>query len=92
MLEDNTILIRNNEILATEMEGETVMMSVENGEYYSLSPIGTRIWEILKNKMNFKQLVEKLMQEYDVDYNTCKEDTAEFVNELIKKKLVILKG
>ena len=90
MIEDSTILKRKSEILSSDMDGETVMMSVENSEYYSLSPIGTRIWEIVEQEISYKDLISKLMSEYKVDADTCKSDTEEFINELINKGLVDL--
>jgi len=90
MIEDSTILKRKEEILSSDMDGETVMMSVENSEYYSLSPVGTRIWEIVEKEITYKDLISQLMSEYSVDIDTCKSDTEEFINELINKGLIEL--
>jgi hypothetical protein len=90
MIEDSTILKRKEEILSSDMDGETVMMSVENSEYYSLSPVGTRIWEIVEKEISYKDLISQLMSEYSVDIETCKSDTEEFINELINKGLIEL--
>ena len=90
MIEDSTILKRKEEILSSDMDGETVMMSVENSEYYSLSPVGTRIWEIVEKEISYKDLISQLMSEYNIDIDTCKSDTEEFINELINKGLVEL--
>ena len=87
-INNQTILKRNKEILSTEMDGETVMMSVENSEYYSLSPVGTKIWELLENDLSFEQLINLLMEEFDVDKQTCQNDTKEFLEELIDKGLI----
>jgi len=90
MIEDSTVLKRKEEILSSDMDGETVMMSVENSEYYSLSPVGTRIWEIVEKEITYKDLISQLMSEYSIDINTCKSDTEEFINELINKGLIEL--
>lgn len=90
MIEDSTILKRKTEILSSDMDGETVMMSVENSEYYSLSPVGTRIWQIVEKEISYKDLISQLMTEYSIDIETCKSDTEEFINELINKGLVEL--
>ena len=39
----NTIISQIEEIVASDIDGETVMMSIENGEYYGLDDIGSRI-------------------------------------------------
>ncbi|ETJ15853.1 hypothetical protein Q604_UNBc4C00183G0002, partial [human gut metagenome] len=45
-------VIRNLEIDDTNIDGETVMMDIENGEYYALNEVGTRVWELTKEKIN----------------------------------------
>lgn len=72
----------------SEMDGEIVMMSIENSEYYGLDPIASRIWELLEQPATIEQLVEKLMEEYEVDYNTCLLDVIAFSDELLEKKIL----
>lgn len=86
-LED--IIKRDPEMLSSNMDGETVMMSVENGEYYGLNEIGTRIWELSENEIKVNDMIESLMEEYDVDRETCLADVMEFLEELGKKKLIV---
>ncbi len=43
-----TIITQIEEIVASDIDGETVMMSIENGEYYGLDDIGSRIWELIE--------------------------------------------
>lgn len=87
--EMNEIIRRNPEMLSSNMDGETVMMSIENGEYYGLNEIGTRIWELTADRISVKELIEKLMDEYEVDEETCKTDVFEFLDGLMKKKLIL---
>jgi hypothetical protein len=90
-IKDENILSRNKEILSSDMDGETVMMSVENSEYYSLSPVGTKIWELMEHDISFKELIDKLMDEYNVERDVCETDTKEFLEELAKKGLLNIK-
>ena len=83
------IIYRDPEMLSSNMDGETVMMSLENSEYYGLNEIGTRIWELTEKKISVKNLIKILMDEYDVDENTCRTDVLEFLKELGKKKLIL---
>ena len=75
-------------MLSSNMDGETVMMSIENGEYYGLNEIGTRIWELTENEILIQDIINTLMEEYDVDEATCQSDVMEFVEELGNKKLI----
>jgi hypothetical protein len=81
-------LKRNPEMVFSEMDGEIVMMSIENSEYYGLDPVASRIWELLEQPATIEQLVEKLQDEYEVDYETCLKDVIAFADELLEKKIL----
>jgi len=91
-IKDTDILTRNMEILSSDMDGETVMMSVENSEYYSLSTVGTKIYDILSKDMSFSSLIDVLTKEYNVDRAVCEKDTKEFLIELVNKNIVKVKN
>ena len=85
-----TILQRKSELLFNEIDGEVVMLSIENSEYYGMDKVGSRIWELLEQPVSFKVLVAKLMEEYEVSKQQCAEDTLAFLKKLTDKNLVII--
>jgi hypothetical protein len=89
-LNSSSKLIRNPEMVFSEMDGEIVMMSIENSEYYGLDPVASRIWELLEQPATIEQLVEKLLAEYEVDYDTCLKDVIAFSDELLEKNILSL--
>jgi hypothetical protein len=72
------------------MDGEIVMMSVENGEYYGLDEIGSRIWELIEAPVSVDQLINSLMTEFDVNHEECLNDTLEFLEDLRAKDLLLV--
>ena len=90
ILNDSTVIIRNNEIEVAEMDGEIGMLNIETGKYYMLNGIGTDIWSVLKTEKTFEQLVDELLKLYIIDRETCSTETSEFVNEMIANKLITL--
>ncbi len=89
-IDNNTILKRNPELISTDVDGEKVMMSIENGEYFGLDSVGSRIWELIENPIKVEVLVNLLIDEFDVSKEQCEVDTLEFLNELMEKKLLII--
>ena len=85
---DSTIK-RNPELVASEIDGETVMMSIDNGEYFGLDTVGSRIWEIIKEPIKVEQLIDILLEEFEVSREQCELDTIDFLNQLFDKKLVL---
>jgi hypothetical protein len=83
-----TMLHRNPGMLFNEIDGEVVMLSIENSEYYGMDKVGSRIWQLLENPMSFNELVAKLMDEYDVTEEQCRQETLVFIKKMMAKKLL----
>ena len=86
----DTVLQRKNDLLFNQIDGEIVMLSIENSEYYGMDKVGSRIWELLEQPVRFKELVDKLMEEYEVSEEQCTTDTLNFITKLCDKKLILL--
>ncbi|CAM4097742.1 metallophosphoesterase [Bacillus manliponensis] len=77
--------------IVSDMDGETVMMSVENGKYYNLGKIGGAIWNIMKEPVSIEQVVTILMSEYDVEREDCEEQVRSFLIQLYEEDLICIK-
>lgn len=88
ILDMNTQYVRDNEILSSDMDGETVMMSIENGEYYGLNSVGSRIWTLLEEPRSMNDIITILLSEFEVEEGECKADMQHFVTDLLDKKLI----
>lgn len=86
----NTRLCRHADLLAANMDGELVMMSLERGEYFGIGGVGPRIWELLAEPNTIEQLVDAIRAEYDIDETTCHADIIAFVEQLLTNELVCL--
>lgn len=86
----HTTILRNPELISTDVDGEKVMMSIVNGEYFGLDSVGSRIWELIENPIKVETLVELLTDEFDVSKEQCEMDTLEFLNELMEKNLLFI--
>lgn len=81
-------LVRNPDLIAADMDGETVMMSIERGEYFGLGGVGGRVWELLTQPTTLEQLTQVICAEFDVDPSTCRADLQNFLQELLANGIV----
>lgn len=81
-------IIRKEEVLASEMDGEIVMMSVTQGKYFSIGQSGVAIWGLLDQERTVTELVQLLRERYEVDEETCRREVTRFVELLVQKELV----
>lgn len=89
LIADDVRYVRASDVVATDMDGETVMMDVQKGSYFALSGSGPDIWEKLAQPMLIGELVEALDEEYDTDGASDLESVvSDFVARLLDKGLV----
>jgi hypothetical protein len=84
----NTPLERNPDLIWTDMDGETVMMSIERGEYLGLGGAGSRIWALLAEPVTPSEICARLTAELDVNPDTCKADVLSFLGELLENNVI----
>jgi uncharacterized membrane-anchored protein YitT (DUF2179 family) len=87
MNSNNVISIKDN-FIYSESDNELFLMSLENNAYYGLDEIGKRVFEIIQKPINFSEIVQILMNEYEVDEETCKNDLESFLNSLYKANII----
>ena len=83
-----TLLQRDPEQDFSYIDGEVVMLSLRNGEYYGLDAVGTRIWELLEQPVRFSFLIDNLMEEFEVERGICEKDTREYLETLLARQLL----
>ena len=81
-------LIRKPELIASDMDGDLVMMSIARGEYYGISGVGVRIWALLAEPVTVAGIVATLTREYAIDRERCQQDCRSFLAGLIERGLV----
>ena len=82
------IVVQGTGNIASDMGGERVMLSVQNGKYYNLGEIGGTIWNFIEKPISVTQLVTALMEEYEVEQSTCEEHVVYFLKLLLEDNLV----
>lgn len=87
----DTQLTRNPDLIATDMDGDTVMMSIARGEYYGIGGVGSRVWELLEQPISLSTIVGMICKEFDVDEPTCQADMVRFLGELQEHGLVTVR-
>ena len=84
----DTVINKNLEIDDTDLDGEKVMMNLDKGEYFMMNEVGSRIWEIISEPINVKDIINTLRNEYEVDEETCKDTVIEFLGRLDNADLI----
>jgi hypothetical protein len=81
-------LTRTEDMLSTELDQETVLMSIDAGAYYGLEGVARSIWESLATPLTFAVLVDRMVREYKVAPEICSADLERFLAEMEREGLL----
>lgn len=84
---DSTI-VRHSDIVFNQMDGETIMMSIDNGEYYGTNVMGSRIWDLLETPRTVSEIRDALLPDFDVTREQCEKDILAFLNRMESRNVV----
>jgi len=75
------------DMMIREIAGEVILVPVGQASMsihgmISLSESGVLLWKQLQNECSQEDLVNTILEEYDVDEETAKEDVKVFVNKM----------
>jgi hypothetical protein len=67
---------------------EAVILDAENGLYFGLNAVGTRIWALLEHPIKVSEIQRLILDEFEVDAATCEQDLCALLNELLARNLI----
>jgi len=83
----------NPEVVSTEIdEDESVLLSLETQEYYSLNETGSRIWELLSDGHDAEAIAAALTEEWATTRKEALKYVHSFLQELRDEGLVETNG
>jgi hypothetical protein len=65
-----------------------VLLDIEQGLCFSLNPIGTRIWEMVKDGRSLDEITDALEKEFRLPRTQLRGDISDFLEQLEKMRLV----
>lgn len=83
------IFQRNSEIIASEIDNETVMMDKDFETYFGLEAIGSEVWKLLEQPISIEQMSQQLVQRYDVSIEQCIDDLGPLMSDLLENEMIM---
>src|SRR5689334_5661111 len=84
-----TYRINTPTIVSEIIDGETVIINLDTGTYYSFDNISTVIWQLVEQHMPTEQVTQALAQRYTGDFAEIERATTQFIDKLLQEKLII---
>ena len=87
-----SVVYVNEEHIAGELlDGEIVILNKNDSVYYGLNEVGGRIWQLIGEPQKVADLIDLLVEEYDVDQAKCTSEVLALLNDMADKGLIAQK-
>jgi hypothetical protein len=80
----------SKDILAQELDGDTVLLDLASERFFGLDAVSTRVWQLLQGGAGQDEIVETLLAEYDVEREVLEQDIEDLLGRLAEAGLIQL--
>jgi hypothetical protein len=88
---DRSIVVAAEGQVSGDLAGETSILNIKSGVYYSLDPVGARIWSLIHEPRAVAEIQNAIANEYDVERERCARDVIVLLEELHAQGLIEVK-
>lgn len=88
VLRSTTMITAAGEQISSHMGEDLVILSLKQGIYYGLNPVGAFIWGLLGQPRSLRELCDAVMAEYEVAREQCESDVQALIRDLASQGLV----
>lgn len=85
---NHTVIHISNKQVSCDIDGESIILNLEDGLYYGLDPIGARIWGLIEEPKTVQQIQEILLEEFEVEPQVCMHDLQVLLQDLTNRRLI----
>lgn len=83
------MFVRSQSALWTELDGQFMLMNIEDGSYYEIAGIGGVIWHMLETPRSEAEIVDAVLATYRVERERCRLDVRAFLEKLVAAHVVM---
>ena len=77
------------DVVSTQLdEEESVLLSLETQQYYSLNETGSRVWELLSDGKDVDTIATAITEEWEITHDEALDYVESFLKELCEEGLV----
>jgi len=84
--------VNNPNVIQEIIDGEVVIINLDNGNYYSLANVGADIWSLIESGAAVSEVVDRIRQRYEGDHVDIEDAVNRFVAELQRQALIVPTG
>ena len=71
-----------------EFDNEGVLLNLSTGYYFRLNQVGTFIWPLINKENNLSDIVNRVVDRFEVSRRQAKSDIHDFIEQLLSEQLI----
>lgn len=83
-------IVASKRQISCSLDDESVILNIEQGVYYGLNAVASRVWELVQQPRTVREICDQLMSEYEIEESSCTRDVLELLEHLHRWKLIEL--
>jgi len=83
-----SIVKKISDQVSCDMAGEAIVLNMKSGVYFGMDEVGALIWSLLEKPRTIGEIRDAILEEYDVDSDSCDRDLMSFLDSLQTAGLV----
>jgi hypothetical protein len=88
VLLSSTVVVASTDQVSSDLAGESVILNLKSGTYFGLNEVGSTIWSLIQEPKSVEEICQMILQEYDVDPQTCEREVQSLLNDLLTAQLI----
>lgn len=88
----NVTVVAAKDQISADVGGEAVILNLKTGAYHGLDPVGARIWNLLAESTTVNDILDALLNEYEVEPDRCFRELLALLQQLAESGLIEVKN
>ncbi len=88
----NSVVVAVRDQVSCNLGEESAILNLKNGVYYTLDPVGARVWNLLQQPRSVLDVRDTLLSEYEVERELCEQDLYALLEKLLGEGLIELRN
>lgn len=85
--------IRNQDVVARQIEGELIIVPIRRGvgdmnSLYTLNSVGSVLWEFMAEEHSLPEMVARICDEFEVTAAQANSDIQAFLDSMLEESLI----
>jgi hypothetical protein len=77
-----SVVVAAPDVVSANLGNEKALLSMADGVYYGLNPVGAAIWDLLQEPRTVEQLRDAIAARYSVELERCEREVVAMLKKL----------